>query len=224
MVCGERSSRRPMSRKRQPWPRVMLSIARPPNAGRRANGASSRSSTSLRVTPRGGLPATGDRAPPCCRRQRVVRRGRPGPAQDPRRFRLLRIFHVSGGDAVAHHAGDPVEAFSVASPGCPAGRCRRSADSSSPSGAASRPSAPADEAGIGQLWWVKAAQQHRQFRHLGQPGFLRQAHQDAAQQADRPLGPLDVAAQPEEIVGRPARQVARRRGSAPPAGSPGPAD
>ena len=48
---------------------------------------------------------------------------------------------------------------------------------------------------------LSLSQQRRQLGNVGQSGLFREAHEDAAQQADRAFSAFDVAAQPEEIIG-----------------------
>src|SRR5208283_5607814 len=67
-----------------------------------------------------------------------------------------------------------------------------------------------EEPGKGPGLRGEHAQKDRKLGHVGHAGFLGQADEDAAQQADNALGSLDVAAQPVEVVGLPAGKIAAR--------------
>ena len=62
--------------------------------------------------------------------------------------------------------------------------------------------------GVGHPLVRKGAEQGGQFRHVSHPRFFREAYQNAAEEADAAFRPFDVPAEPVEVVGRPAGQVA----------------
>ena len=58
--------------------------------------------------------------------------------------------------------------------------------------------------------WSATRKQDGQLGNLGHARFLGQADEDSAEQADDAFGPLDIAAQPVEVVGMAAGEVAPR--------------